>query len=782
MKRYLPFIFLVIINLLFFYKVILYGQIPFPGDILASEYKPWSSYSYLGYNPGSIPSKAQYFDTAKQLYPWRKLAIDELKNGRLPLWNPYNFSGHPLAANIQTAAWYPFNIIFFILPFNIAWTILVMIQPLLASIFTYLFARRLKISSPAAMASSISFGYGLFMSVFLEYNTIGHVIMYLPLALYSLESWIAGKKTKYLILGSASIIFSGLAGHIQLYFWLMLGMFVYIFFKYISSDNKKSLLIFSAVCIFSLFATSIQLVPAFELINLSARSNHSFDYLINTLLVQPKQILMYFTPDIFGNPATRNYSLTDSYSSKALYLGLIPLFFALAAMSNLKKNQYIKFFTICFFGLFVTLVKSPLTEIIYNLKLPLISSSSPSNSIFLLTFILAILAGFGFDIILTNYKKIPKQVFYIFLFFLFVLSIPRIFSWEININGLYISLIFLGTILSMYLMKVNIYLKKIIVILISFVIIFDLFYYFHKFNPFVNNALTYPQTEIGKWLKNNQQLSRFWGYGTANIEANFSTALNLYSPDGYDPIYPKVYGELVLSSANGILPNDFTNQTRSDAKIVPGYGESDLNENVYRKKILDLTGVKYVLDRIENNSTANTFHPKKYSLVASLDDWKIFENLSALPRFKLYDEFEIYKDKQDFENILFSSNYNLGGKILIDSIPKNQYFKSDNQAVIRVDSYKPGEISLHTDSESNKILFLSDTNISGWNAYIDDIEAPIINAYHAYMAIEIPDGIHDIYIIYKPKSFTSGVTISIISMLFLSSIFLFAYYKYEKKN
>ena len=80
----------------FFYKSIFSGRIPFPGDLLISEYQPWRSSSFLGYVPGSYPSKFQYSDTVRQLYPWKMLAVDMMKRGDLPLWNPHNFSGSPL--------------------------------------------------------------------------------------------------------------------------------------------------------------------------------------------------------------------------------------------------------------------------------------------------------------------------------------------------------------------------------------------------------------------------------------------------------------------------------------------------------------------------------------------------------------------------------------------------------------------------------------------------------------------------------------------------------------
>ena len=98
----------------FFYRIFFQGLNPMPGDLLVSEYNPWSRYSYLGYVAGAVPSKVQYFDVLRQIYPWKTLAINIFKEGLIPLWNPYNFSGSPLLANFQSAVFYPLNIFYFV--------------------------------------------------------------------------------------------------------------------------------------------------------------------------------------------------------------------------------------------------------------------------------------------------------------------------------------------------------------------------------------------------------------------------------------------------------------------------------------------------------------------------------------------------------------------------------------------------------------------------------------------------------------------------------------------
>src|SRR3989344_5457774 len=196
---------------IFFYKLVALGLVPFPGDLLIAEYNPWRRYSILGYVPGSFPTKFQYFDTLKQLY----------------LWNPHNFSGQPLLANFQSAVFYPLNIFYFIFPQITAWSLLVMLQPLLASFFTYLYARKVGLKVTGAVFASLSFAYSQFAIVWLEYNTIGQVVLWLPLLFLAVENLLKKNTIRwmfFLVLGIVSALF---AGHIQVFAYVLGLVIVY---------------------------------------------------------------------------------------------------------------------------------------------------------------------------------------------------------------------------------------------------------------------------------------------------------------------------------------------------------------------------------------------------------------------------------------------------------------------------------------------------------------------------------------------------------------------------
>jgi flagellar biosynthesis protein FliP len=180
--RFWPFILITIVVLVFFYPIFK-GQIPFPGDLLVNT-NPYRAQSFLGFAPNGYPNKAQGQDVISEIYPWRYFSVNQLKQGNIPFWNPYNFSGNPQLADFQTAVFYPLNFLYFLLPFNFSWTLIIMFQPFLAALFMYLFLRKgVGLKDFPAVIGGIAFGFSSYMTVWLEYGNIGSTILWLPLVL-----------------------------------------------------------------------------------------------------------------------------------------------------------------------------------------------------------------------------------------------------------------------------------------------------------------------------------------------------------------------------------------------------------------------------------------------------------------------------------------------------------------------------------------------------------------------------------------------------------------------
>ncbi len=766
--RFFPFLALCAITVAFFYKTFFFGFVPFPGDLLVSEYKPWRTYSYLGYNPGSIPHKAQYPDTIRQIYPWKTLAVNLFKTGELPLWNPYNFSGTPLLANFQSAPLYPLNILYGIFSQLNAWTILVTLQPFLSLLFTYAYIRSLKGSKLASLLGAVSYSFSLYSTVWLQYNSIGHVAAWLPLALLAIESM---KKTRVWFAALvASLVSALLAGHPQLAFYLIAFICIYTLVRV-----RPVLILVLLAILFSLGISAIQILPGLELSMSSARSPHEFDFLFNKILIQPKQLIMLLIPNAFGNPATRTYWPADTFVGKSIYIGLIPLFFLLSAFR--LKNTIVNFFGLSTFGILILMTANPVTFILYKLNIPLFSSSSPTLMGFLFTFSLSVMTAFGLDGWSKekhSLRKLAHRSLTVVAFFILVWITFRFSSHiEVAQKAILYSFFLAGiTILGFFIAIMR---PKFMYIVLSILIVVhaaDLFVQFQKFNPFVASALVFPEAPIFTFLKNRGGIDRFWGYGTANIEANFATQYGLFSPDGYDPLYPKTYGEFIGSSSDGKIHSTFTTQTRSDAVVAPGFGEKDFPSNEYRLRILNILGVKYILDRAENASTDHTFPPNAFREIYNQDGWRVMENRNATPRIFLASDYKVFKTKTEFENTFFGRDFDSKKTILLEQSLPIDLQKPTTPDSLAVEYYAPNYIKVTTKSDGVRLLFLSDTYYPGWKSFVDGKETPIYRANYSFRAILIPKGEHTISFQFAPVTVRVGSIVSLLSLLSLTGLVL----------
>jgi len=255
--------FFILLVVLFFFWPIFKGYIPFPGDLLVGEYVPYNSNTYFGIAPGGVPNKGQGFDVLRMIFPWKEFATDSLKNGQIPLWNPYNFSGTPFLANFQNGFFYPFNLLFLLFSKLDAWTLYILFQPFLSALFTYLFLRELRVSKISSVFGGLVFAFSSYMVVWMEYGNIGHSIIWLPFLLFLTEKLINKKSIGYSILFISALTLSILAGYIQTSLYLFIFSLIYMLFR-LHQEKKlkpKTLLHLSSLFILPVFISSIQLFP-----------------------------------------------------------------------------------------------------------------------------------------------------------------------------------------------------------------------------------------------------------------------------------------------------------------------------------------------------------------------------------------------------------------------------------------------------------------------------------------------------------------------------------------
>lgn len=767
-----PVLILIVVCLLFFYKTILSGSIPFPGDLLLAGYAPWNHQSYEGYVAGAIPTKNQYFDVVRELYPWKTAVISDLKKGMLPLWNPYNFSGAPLLANYQSQVFYPLTFLYFILPQITAWTAMVMIQPILGSIFLYLFAVEIGLTSTAAVLSAILFNFSSFANVWMEFTTVWQTIMWLPLLLYLVER---GVKQKGLSRTQQALFIIGLysaitAGHPQDFinsFLLLIAYTILRVWKAPGWSRAQLLFIFGI----PFFIAAPQLLPTVELFRTSARVAHDYQGIITHMLVQWWQLPLLAVSDFFGNPATHS-NFTGDFVMKTLSVGVVGLFLATTALWDGLNSWHKKFFA--FTGIVVLLitVRTPLSELLYRYPWPVLSTGTPTRVLFVLMLVMSLMAGFGFDSLKKSMKFSARALATIWILFIalwaFTLLQPSFgvipYSEGARETMKRAMMLSSGILVCLTLVAGIAKYKKLLLIFLVPLVTTELLYSFLKFNPFVPRSFVFPDNKVIHELQTISGIDRFWGYGTAQIEANFATQEHLYSPDGTDPLNLSWYNRFIQSSRDGNIAVTFNRTTRSDALLAPGYGKTDLPENKFRLRLMDLLGVKYVLTRSENPQDELTFPVDRFRLISHVDDWTIYENTKAAPRYFITGDVRPYNDTTDFEKQLFAPDFRPDKTVLLEKSDVAGLPKMPSGGTAKLVSYTPTTVIIQTSAVSPAFLFLSDTFDKGWTATVNGKPTRVYKADFAFRGVLIPKGDATIVFSYMPKSFQTGIFVSILAL------------------
>ncbi|RJQ25330.1 hypothetical protein C4577_06015 [Candidatus Parcubacteria bacterium] len=771
----LPIFFIFILWIIFSYPYFFNNKIPYPSDYQVNFFPPWSSYEEFW---GPIKNNAMP-DVVTQIYPWKHFTIETWKMGQIPLWNPNSFVGNVHLANYQSAVLSPFNLLFFLLPFVDAWSLLVLLQPLLAGIFTYVFVRSLKVSKIGSLISSISFMFCGFITVWMAYGTLGYALLFLPLALLGIEKFHQTQQTKYLVLLSLTIPLSFFSGHFQISLYFFATVLAYIIYKFAVTKKVPNTLYLILYAFFGLLLSLPQILPSIE----------SYSQTFRSLLYQKHEaiplnyILTFFPPDFYGNPVTRN-DWFGHYAEWNAYSGVIPLLLAILAAFS-RKFYSTGFFVIICLGTFFLAVDTVIVNIVVNMHIPVISTSSLSRIVGVFSFSVAVLAGFGFDEVIKKTYSQKKYIYWIisslvifailwivvflklipdpskihiaksnliFPTIIFTLGFFVIIS-HLLINKIikFLSLPYFNSLPNIIKQKKNI--TALLSITILLIISFDLVRFSSKWMPFDPRDRVFPSLAITKFLPQISSADRALG----NYGAELSAYYNIPSLEGYDPIYLKRYGEFAAYIERG----EFGESGRSVVNF-PRSG-------VYTDKAIDLLGVRYILHKTSDNGVGWTFpywnYPNKFKLIFEDGKYQVYENKESFPRAFLVNNYKVIKQEEEILKTLFNNSFDLSKEVILEEEPNIESSKKIPAGEAKIIRYMPNSIDVTVNAVSSSILLLTDNYYPGWEAYIDGNKTKIYRGNYTFRAVIVPKGQHNVKFVYNPLSFRIGVFLAILGLL-----------------
>ena len=317
-------------------------------------------------------------DLGVYFIPPRFFWVESIKKLDFPLWNPYQFSGSPFLANPQHGVFYPLNVLFFVLPFDTAFNVIILLHFFLGGLFVYLFLRDLDAEPSCALLSGLVFMLSGFLLSVHGLLSVLLSVVWTPVILLFFRRAIAGQGLKNEALTAIFMTLSFLGGGIEIVY----GNFLVLLFmaicypfpngSFIENGSRpsqftervlkcfgrsselfarfKSLFV---VSLLFLVLSAIQLIPFLELFFHSIRGN-GLSYQEATIWsFAPKDILLFFLPDVYGYFLDmKKYWITQCWF-KTLYTGGLP--FLLSPVFFLFGKNRRLFLALMVFSIFLAL-------------------------------------------------------------------------------------------------------------------------------------------------------------------------------------------------------------------------------------------------------------------------------------------------------------------------------------------------------------------------------------------------------------------------------------------
>jgi len=754
MKKFLlkfwPIIVILSVWLFFASPYFFKGLVPFPSKYLVTFFPPWSAQYGMPLKNNAMP------DVVTQIYPWKKITIDSWKLGQVPLWNPYSFSGTPHAGNYQTAVFSPVNILYFVLPFLDAWSIMILLQPLFAGLFMYFLLRTLERSNPASLIGSIAFMFCGFLTVWMAYGTLGWAVLWLPFLLAIVVGHFKMRSRWNLFMLSTGLAWSFFSGHFQMSVYVLLATVAFIIYQSFLAKRTREGIELAVAVVLGLMLSAPQILPSLEAYNLSVRS----ELFAQGGGIAWQYLVTVFAPDFYGNPVTRN-DWFGYYAEWASYIGVVP--FLLAVYAIIRRTKYIGFFLVLAVISFLIATPTPINAFVVWLKLPAISTSYEARIIVLASFSLAVVGAYGLDGLWEDWGK--KKISSVFPFGMIV-GVFLIAMWStvmiiqpFPVDKLLIAKrnLFLPTGLTFGLILLFFvgfirkwkFIQHIAVGLFVVITIVDMLRYSTKWMPFDPREYVYPEVDILSFLNNNVGYERIFG----NLGGEVTNAFAISGIEGYDAVYQKRYGEFIRSTSDGQI-------ITPERSVVQFPKIGNYTENAIR-----LLGVRYVVHRLSDGRFSWGYPYWEYPYYQSIyrnDQYEVFENKNALPRTFLASSYITRSTDQDSIDTLYSKDFDLRETLVLETDPEVKPQLGDGRVTIT--KYTPNEVVIRATSLVPKLLFLSDVYDTGWKATVDGKGARIYRADYDFRAVSVPAGEHTIRFVYWPRSFVYGLWISAIAI------------------
>jgi hypothetical protein len=168
--------------------------------------------------------------SAWQMTPWARVIHREIAQGRLPVWNPYEGAGSPLAGNLQSAVFDPLSSAVNLHPTILTSDLTFLVAFLLAGLAMYLFLRNLGLSLLSSIAGAGAF---VLSGYFATDNNLSfaRLYLYLPVLFLLVDKVVASGKARWVGLLGVAVAGTILGGMPEVTFCILIATAIYALYR-----------------------------------------------------------------------------------------------------------------------------------------------------------------------------------------------------------------------------------------------------------------------------------------------------------------------------------------------------------------------------------------------------------------------------------------------------------------------------------------------------------------------------------------------------------------------
>ena len=314
-----------VLVLLVWFTPLLFGEQMGEAHVLNNFY-PWLAEQPASYDDHAHPLEG---DVGRVMYPALKLAGEQVRSGELPIWNDQQAGGVHLLGDMQAAAAFPVSWLSYVTSYEDAWGPSRALMLLIAGFGTFLFCRRIGISSLSSWLGGLVFMLSTPLIVWIQFPH-GTVFTLLPWLMLAAEGLADRPDRRRLAAVAVVVAMSLLAGQPEIALKSTILVSVYLLIR-LHQLGRLQIRSVAAWIAGHLLGVAIAAVAVLPFIDAYSHSVTRFSHGSRELFIPLSDLILLVVPGLEGFANPNFYGPEQTYLLVAAYAGLAALVLATVA-------------------------------------------------------------------------------------------------------------------------------------------------------------------------------------------------------------------------------------------------------------------------------------------------------------------------------------------------------------------------------------------------------------------------------------------------------------------